>query len=329
MMTDAHKRNIRVQRLVVLVSVSLFVLKLVAYQLTQSVAILTDALESTVNVVAGFIGLYSITLSGKPRDADHPYGHGKVEFISAAIEGTLISIAGLFIINEAISNLLHPHTLRQLDLGILLVSGTALVNFLVGRICIRTGKRNHSLALQASGKHLLSDTWSTVGIVAGLLLIHFTGTPWLDSAVAIAFALLIIFSGYRIIRSSVSGIMDEADRELLQELVLHLDQNRRPQWIDLHNLRVIKYGSVLHLDCHLTVPWYYNVHQAHDEIDLLDRNIKDKYGESVELFVHADGCLEFSCALCTLSECPQRQQPFQQRIPWTVENISRNSKHRI
>jgi cation diffusion facilitator family transporter len=319
--------NLKVQKLVAAVSILLFLVKIVAWWITASVAVLTDALESIVNVVAGLIGVYSLYISAKPRDTDHPYGHGKVEFISAAIEGTLITIAGVVIIYEASDNLIRPQQLKQLDYGILLVAATAVINYFTGAWCIRTGKRNNSLALVASGKHLQSDTISTIGIVAGLLLIRFTGITWIDSAVAIFFAFVIIYTGYKILRSSIAGIMDEADEELLNKMVVTLNQNRKPNWIDLHNLRIIKYGGTIHVDCHLTVPWYLNVHEAHKEIDDLAGLAKNEYGESVELFVHSDGCLDFSCPICTKNDCPVRQHPFERKIEWTMENISTNNKH--
>lgn len=322
-------QNFRVQQLVTIVAVVLFIIKVVAWQLTGSVAILTDALESTVNVIAGFISLYSLHVASKPRDSDHPYGHGKAEFVSAAVEGSLISVAGLIIIYEAIDNLVHPHPLRGLDMGILLVSSTALVNYLTGRYCIRVGQRNNSLALVASGKHLTSDTWSTLGIILGLVLLYLLKWPWLDSAVAIVFAFLIIHTGYSIIRKSIAGIMDEADNELLHRLVAWLQQNRRENWIDLHNVRIIKYGSILHMDCHLTVPWYLNVHEAHDEVDALSGQVRSAFGESVEMFVHSDGCLDFSCSICVKSACDKRLSPFVRQVEWTTENIASNEKHRI
>lgn len=297
--------------------------------MTGSVAILTDALESTVNVVAGFISLYSLFVAAKPRDEDHPYGHGKAEFVSAAVEGSLITVAGLIIIYEAINNFIHPHPLQKLDYGILLVSITAVINYITGSYCIKIGKKNNSLALMASGKHLKSDTWSTIGIVAGLILIYFLHWPWLDSAVAVIFAFIIIYTGYTIVRKSLAGIMDEADNELLKKLVAFLQENRRENWIDLHNVRIIKYGSILHLDCHLTVPWYLNVHEAHEEIDILSQKIKSAFGESVELFVHSDGCLDFSCSICSKENCAVRKSPFVKRVEWTIENISSNTKHKL
>ncbi|RZM21373.1 MAG: cation transporter, partial [Pedobacter sp.] len=320
----AAQYNLRVQKIVAAVSIVLFITKIIAWYLTGSVAILTDALESIVNVVAGLIGVYSLYVSAKPRDMDHPYGHGKVEFISAAVEGTLISVAGVYIIYKAVSNLMHPSAVKELDWGIVLVAATAIINYIVGHLCVQTGKRNNSLALVASGQHLKSDTYTTIGIVAGLIILYFTEIVWIDSAVAILFSLLILYTGYKIIRSSIAGIMDEADEQLLQELVITLNENRTVNWIDLHNVRIIKYGAMLHLDCHLTVPWYFNVHEAHAEIDSLSELVRKKYGDSMELFVHSDGCLDFSCAICSKFECTVRQHPFREKIEWTMENISSN-----
>lgn len=328
-MSTPATENYRTQRLIVGIGVGLFVLKLTAWWLTNSVAIFTDAMESIVNVVSGFIGLYSLHLSAQPKDHNHPYGHGKVEFVSAAIEGTLISVAGMIIIYEAINNLQHPHQLGQLDTGILLIAATAAANFGLGQMAVRRGTKSNSLALVATGEHLKSDFWSTAGLIAGLILIRLTNLAWLDSAVALVFAGFIIFTGYKILRSSLAGIMDEADKELLSRFAEVLEQNRTENWVDLHNLRVIKYGSTLHLDCHLTVPWYLNVHEAHCEVDRLDGLAKNSFGESVELFVHTDGCLDFSCRICEKANCPARKFPFEKKVRWDIENISRNDKHRV
>jgi cation diffusion facilitator family transporter len=326
---EASRKNIRIQQIVVTLAIALFAIKLIAYFLTHSVAILTDALESIVNVVAGFFGLYSLRLSAKPKDEDHPYGHGKIEFISAAIEGTLILIAGLFIINESVSGLLHPKQINQLDWGIALIAITAAINYIIGSICIRIGTKNNSIALVAGGKHLHADTYSTIGIIIGLALIYFTRLLWIDSAVAILFGLIIIFTGYTIIRKSLAGIMDESDYELMQKLVELLNKNRKPNWIDLHNTRMIKFGSVLHLDAHLTVPWYFNIQQAHEEIDALAQLVRNEFGETLELFIHTDPCLEFSCRVCIKSDCTVRRHPLEKKIGWTVENITTDRKHQV
>ena len=328
MNNEETRHTIRVQRWVVITSVALFAIKVTAYFLTNSIAVLTDALESTVNVVTGFTGLYSLKMAARPRDDNHPYGHGKIELISASFEGILILVAGLIIIYESVINLLHPHEIKQLDTGIILISTTAAVNYLVGAWCVRVGKKEQSIALQASGRHLQSDTWTTVGIIGGLILLLLTGISWIDSAVAIIFAFMIIMEGYKIIRQTVAGITDEADIALLNELVDVLNKNKRDNWIDLHNLRVIKYGHVLHLDCHLTVPWYFNVNEAHKEVDELDKLIGDNFPHTLEMFVHTDGCVPSgSCRVCPLTDCPKREASFNGRFEWTFENITNDEKH--
>jgi cation diffusion facilitator family transporter len=313
------KENLRIQKWVVTVAVLLFIIKMVAFWVTRSVAILTDALESTVNVIAGFIGLYSLYIAAKPRDENHPYGHGKAEFLSAAVEGTLIIVAGLVIIYESVLHFIYPKELQQLDRGIILVALTAVVNFIVGFISIRNGKKNNSLALVASGKHLQTDTYSTLGIIMGLILIKLTKL----------FAFTIMYTGYQILRHSLAGIMDEADEELLQDMLAVLNANRRVNWIDLHNLRVIKYGGQYHIDCHLTVPWYLNVIEAHKEVEELGSLIKKEFGTVFELFVHTDPCLDFSCPICAKNDCQVRQQRFKKRVEWTLENVLRDKKHSL
>jgi cation diffusion facilitator family transporter len=325
----ASQSNLRLQRSIAIASSILLVVKFAAYYITNSVAILTDALESIVNVTAGFIGLYSLYVAAKPKDKDHPYGHGKAEFISAAVEGTLVLSAGLLIIYSAVRNLIYPVPIHKLDLGIYLIAASAVVNFILGAISLRHGNRNNSPALIASGKHLQTDTYSTGAIIIGLLIIQFTGWLWVDGIVAVLFGAYIIFTGYRIIRISLAGIMDEADMELLEKMVSLLGKNRRENWIDLHNLRVIKYGNVLHVDCHLTVPWYFNIHQAHKEIDELGKHIRAEFGESLEFFVHSDGCLYFQCHICNKQECPVRQHEFKELVPWTLDNALQNEKHGI
>ncbi len=325
----AAKENLRLQKIITVVAILLFIIKIAAWHITQSLAILTDALESIVNIVAGIIGIYSLYLSSKPRDQEHPYGHGKIEFISAAIEGTLITVAGVFIIYKSFKNFAHPVQISKLDFGIILLGATAVVNYVIGMMCITTGKKNNSLQLIAGGKHLKSDTYSTIGIFAGLLLLYFTKWLWIDSAIACLIALIIIYTGYKIVRTSIAGIMDEADRKLLDNLVILLNNNRRENWIDIHNLRIIKYGSTLHCDCHLTVPWYLNVNEAHIEIEALAALIRNEFGEAVELFVHSDGCKEFSCPICSKQNCMVRQHEFEKKIVWTIENISKDKRHKI
>lgn len=323
------KENIRVQKYIVAVAIILFAIKMLAWYYTGSVAVLTDGLESIVNVISGFIGLYSLILSAKPKDSNHPYGHGKVEFISAGIEGTLITLAGLFIIAEAIQSFIDPVPLQKLDLGILLIAISAVINYGFGWWAYQTGRKNDSPALQASGKHLQTDTYTTIGIIGGLILLRFTEILWLDGAVAIVFALIIVKTGTSILRKAVAGIMDESDDDLLQDMIEYLQENRDPKWIDLHNLRIIKYGRILHVDCHLTLPWYLTVEEAHTELDRIEELITKKFGDRIEIFIHTDYCMEFSCRLCEVENCDVRQHSFEEAITWTVENVATDGKHHL
>lgn len=323
------KENFIVQKWITVLSVLLFILKITAYYLTDSLAILSDAMESIVNIVAGFIGLYSLYIAAQPRDENHPYGHGKAEFISAAAEGSLIIAAGILIIYETIVNILENHTVQALDSGMWLVGATAILNYIAGTVCIRIGRKNNSLALESSGKHLQIDTYSTAGVLAAITLIYFTEIFWLDKAVALALSGWIMYNGYSILRKSLARIMDEADEQILKKFIGVLNNSKSSHWIDLHNLRVIKYGDLLHIDCHLTLPWYLNVHEAHKEIDALSNLIRENFGDSIELFVHTDGCLPYSCAICSLNDCKERTQPFQRSLDWTLENVVSNQKHRI
>jgi cation diffusion facilitator family transporter len=322
-----EKENFRIQKIITLVGILLFVIKVVAFYLTNSVAILTDALESTINVASALFGLYALHLASIPRDKNHPYGHGKIEFISATIEGVLITVAGIIIIVEAIEKLKSPNKVGDLDYGILLVAITAIVNYVLGYYAINKGKNNNSIALISSGKHLQSDTYSTIGIIIGLILLYFTKFEIIDSLVALAFAIILIVTGYKIVRQAISGIMDEADNELLTEVIGYLNSVRRNNWVDMHNLRIIKYGSTLHFDCHVTVPWYFNVNEAHEETSAVENAIKEKYGESLEIFVHTDGCMPFSCKICQKTDCNVRLETFKQKIEWNLDNLASNEKH--
>lgn len=322
------RENIRIQTIVFVLAILLFGIKITAWMLTSSLAILTDALESVVNILAGGVGLYSLMLSAKPRDSNHPYGHGKAEYLSAAVEGIFILLAGIFIIYKAIENFYINHAIKATDVGIFLMAGTAIVNFGAGFYCVRKGRQNESIQLIAAGKHLMTDTWSTLAIIIGLLLIHITGIQFLDSIVALLMAVFILIMGVKVLRPGISGIMDEADTALLESIVKVLNEKRNENWIDLHNVRFIKFGNTLHCDCHLTVPWYFNVREAHFEVERLGAVIAEEFGTKVEMFVHTDPCLDYSCRICSKQHCSVRKHPQETRIIWTVENIALDRKHR-
>ncbi len=323
------KSNYNFQKIIVLFGLILFFVKIFAWYLTKSVAIYSDALESIVNIVASFLGLYSLYLVSKPKDKEHPYGHGKAEFLTSGVEGVLIAAAGIVILVEALQNLFLETKIEKIDYGIILVLITALINLFLGVYALKKGKKTHSLVLQATGKHLLTDTYSTFGIIIGLTLLYFTKIKWIDSGIAIIFSFIIFYTAFKIIRDSVSGIMDEADEKLILELVDYIEKERIPTWIDLHNLRIIRYGAMLHIDFHLTLPYYITVEEAHNEMEKLDQLINIHFSDRVELFIHTDPCQDFSCKICSISDCKVRKNAFEKSLSWNFENISPNQKHKL
>ncbi len=323
-------QNRTAQRIALYVGIGLMALKFLAWWITNSNAILTDALESIINVVAAGFGLYSIWLSAMPRDENHPYGHGKIEFISAGFEGALILLAGLSIMGKAVYNLLYPQPIEQLDLGLLLTALAGVVNFGLGFYLQRLGRKQHSLVLAASGAHLKSDAYSSVGLVVGLGLVILTDFPLLDNIMALFFGGVILFTGFKLVRTSIAGIMDEADDHLIREMVEALQTERRRQWIDVHNFRVIKYGATLHIDCHMTLPWYFTTRQNFQEVKAFEQLMMAHTERPVELFVHIDPCdPPENCRLCPVKDCPERKAPQEERLDWTLDNIKENQKHRI
>jgi cation diffusion facilitator family transporter len=308
-------------------SVVLLVVKFAAYFLTYSTAILTDAVESIVNVIASGFAFYSIYLAGLPRDQNHPYGHGKVEFLSSGFEGAMILSAGLVIVWQSILSFFEPHTLANLDWGVLLVGITAAANAFVGYRLIDIGKRVDSLALMADGRHLLTDVFSSIVVMLAVGLVWATGLTWLDPVLSLVLALVIIYNGFLLTRQSVARLMDETDIPTLDRVVTLLNVHKDANWIDVHNLRVQKYGADLHVDCHLTLPYYWDLNRVHDEVHHFEDTLKEGFQAEVEIFVHADPCVKACCSYCRVADCPVRAMAFVRDVDWTADNLPLNQKH--
>lgn len=322
-----NKDKIGFQKLIAIFGIILFVAKIIAWKLTNSDSVFSDAMESIVNVISAFMGLYSLYLASKPKDEDHPYGHGKVEFVTAGIEGSLIAIAGIMIIYEGINSLVVGRVLKGLDWGIAIIAATALVNYLLGYISIKKGERENSIVLISSGKHLQSDTITTLGVVISLVVVYFTRIYWIDSVVALGFGCYIIFVGYKIVRKSLSGIMDEQNPELLNNIIDLLEKNRHIEWIDIHNMKIQQFGSSLHIDAHITLPWYYSLREAHSEMEKVILLLAKNTTRTVEFNFHMDDCKPISCSICKILDCPVREQPFIKKVKWTAENVTSIEKH--
>lgn len=329
MPSTASNNRFTFQRNVAIFGILLFVGKLIAWRITNSDAVFSDAMESIVNIIAAFMGLYSLYVAAKPKDVDHPYGHGKVEFITSGVEGALIIFAGIVIIVQAANSLLSDNVPNQLDWGMAIVAATAVINYILGYISIQKGIKENSLVLQSSGKHLQSDTITTLGVVISLVIVYFTKIYWIDAAVALLFGAYIVFVGYKIVRKSLRGIMDEADPNLLIRYAKILNEHREDKWIDIHNTKIQQFGSRLHIDAHLTLPWYFELRDAHSEMEKVIITIANNAERSIEFNFHMDDCKPISCPICQIKDCPVRQAPMQKKVEWDIYNLTQPDKHTV
>lgn len=308
-----------VQRIIAISSFLIFVGKLTAYFLTNSVGILTDALESTVNVATGFITLYAIYVSLKPKDENHPFGHGKAEFLSASVEGFLIIIAGIIIIFEAIKRFVVPEEVLQLDIGIIIVAIAGMLNYIIGWYSIRIGKKNNSIALISGGKHLQSDTYSSIGLVVGLVLLYFTKLAWLDSLIALIFGTIIVITGFKILKETTSCLMDEADFKLIEQFGKIIDNNKSDEWIDIHNFKLVKYGNIFHINCDLVLPWNMSLSEAHEEGEKLKKLLFSNFHEDIIFNLHIDECFKKYCKNCKRADCKERTDDFEAQLNFDIQ----------
>ncbi len=317
--TEESRVRLRAVLISLAVSVVLLAAKYEAYLLTGSTAILSDALESIVNVVAAVFALGGLIFAGRPADRNHPYGHGKVEFFSAAFEGGLIAFAAVVIFYEVVQSLIRGVEVSRLESGLAIVFVAGLVNLVLGWFLIRTGRKHSSLTLVADGQHVLSDFYTSVGIVVGLLLVRLTGVPWLDPLVAAVVALNLMWTGARLVRHAAGGLLDEEDTALLDRLLDVLRGHVGQGVIRIHHLRAIRAGRFHHVDAHLVVPEFWLVERAHELAEDLAQQVIKEVGVEGELFFHTDPCHRVYCAMCDLEGCSVRREPFRARPPLTLD----------
>ena len=290
------------------VGAGLMGLKFYAAYLTGSSAIFSDALESIINVVASTFALASILWAARHPDESHPYGHGKVEYFAAGFEGALIILAAAGIVFKAWPQLLHPEPLPSLEFGLLLVLLAALINLALGLGLIKAGRRTRSITLVADGQHVLTDVYTSLGVLGGLALVWFTGWYWLDGAVACLMAANILFIGAKLVRQSFQGLMDTSDPALLQEIAQVLAQHRKDTWIDIHRLRARRSGSHVLLDFHLILPRDFTLGEVHREVKELEGIFNAHFGGQADILIHTDPCEEPVCPICGHDPCKLRQE---------------------
>jgi cation diffusion facilitator family transporter len=310
-----------------LVSTVLMIAKFIAYYQTYSSAILTDALESIINVVASAFAFYAVFLASQPRDLNHPYGHGKIEFFSAGLEGVLIVLASIFIIFHAIQNLINPEPIQDLKVGLIIISVGVGINYFLGYLLEKEGFVQNSPTLIADGQHLKLDAVSGLVLVVAVILIVLTDFYWIDGVASILFAVFMAWNGIKIIRKSIGGLMDETNEEVLDKVVNILKNHQKSDWIDIHNLRIQEYGSDIHIDCHLTLPNYWNLEKVHDVVHEFEEILGKEFPSNVEIFIHTDPCLPECCHYCKIEDCPIRKEPQITNVNWNKINLSLNQKH--
>lgn len=304
------------------VGLVLLVFKFWGFRMTGSQAVFSDAMESIVNVVAAGVAIVVVIVAARPADKDHPYGHGKIEFFSAAFEGGLIAFAAAMICVEAVQALLSNNQVQELNFGIAVVLGAGFANLLLGLYLLRSGRKNRSLALVASAEHLLSDFWTSAGVAIGLLLVSLTGLNWLDPVMALIVGLMLAKTGIQLVRRSAGGLLDEEDRDILGNLADIIGKKRTDGIIQVHHCRVIRSGKYHHIDAHVVIPEFWDVAKAHQATDTFESVVIGAYPNDGEIHFHVDPCRQAYCRFCDVKDCPIRRKPFEKRRLVTIDELT-------
>jgi len=263
-------------------------LKTGAYFLTGSVGLLSDAIESLVNLAGAIMALTMLTIAARPADEGHVYGHSKAEYFASVTEGVLILGAAIGIITTAIQRLIDPRPLEQLGIGLAVSIVASLVNFIVSHILLNAGRQRHSITLEADAHHLMTDVWTSVGVIVGVAVAGFTGLNILDPIIAILVALNIVWTGFLLIRRSVSGLMDEALPESDQQMIREVMDKYREIGVDFHALRTRQAAARRFMSVHVLVPGDTTVHDAHHIVEDFEKDIRSALGGVVTVFTHLE-----------------------------------------
>ena len=310
------------------IGIGMFITKMTAYLITGSVAIFSDAAESVVHIGATGMALFSIILSSKPADESHLYGHGNIEYFSAGVEGLLIIMAAGYIIYEAVISLINGPMLESLSIGVIFIAAAGFVNLALGYYLITTGKKTNSITLIADGKHVLTDAITSIGVLIGIVLVLITDFILLDPIIAIIVAINIVFTGYKLIRESIGGLMLETNPEILKLISNILIAMKRDYWIDLHELRYWQSGDRTFMDFHLILPYYFTIEQSHKEEKRIDDELEKEYPNS-QIKIHFDYCNYDLCKYCGYQKCNVRKKEKKINFDWNVEKLVGNAVYKV
>jgi len=288
---DAMKTRASLTRfawLSIAAAVATIALKSGAYYLTGSVGLLSDAIESLVNLAGAVMALVMLTIAARPADEDHVYGHSKAEYFASVTEGILILGAAIGIITTAVQRLLNPKGIEQLGLGLVVSVAASLINLIVSRILLKAGKERHSISLEADAQHLMTDVWTSVGVIGGVAVAGLTGWKTLDPIVAILVALNIIWTGFQLVRRSVSGLMDEALPKHERELIESVMAKYRERGVSFHALRTRQAAARGFISVHVLVPGAMTVHDAHHIVEDFESDLRSALGGVVTVLTHLE-----------------------------------------
>ncbi|SFN09058.1 cation diffusion facilitator family transporter [Thermodesulforhabdus norvegica] len=311
---------------VIAVHVIVIGLKGYAYLKTGSQAILSDALEGIINVLASCFALLSLWLSEKPPDKSHPYGHGKIEYFSVGFEGALIFCASLLILRQSVPRLFDPQSLKEPAVGMWVLTGSMLVQSCAVVGLFAVARKTGSAVLRAEGHHILSDIFTTAAVLVGFSVASALKKPIWDAVVATGVACFILITGFRLVGHAFSGLMDETDRSLVEYIAELLKEHRKEWWIDVHRLRLRKVGNRVFVDLHLILPRNFHLWQAHMEALTVEKLLKDNVPYPVDVVIHLDPCKSPDCRICRKYDCEFRMEPQRASVYWDGNTIMSDSE---
>lgn len=298
-------------------------IKFVGYLVTGSAAVLSDALESSVHIVTSGFALFAVWLSSQPGDQNHPYGHGKVEYLSAGLEGVLVAMTGLVVVGIGVKRLVAPVPLPDIEIGAAVELVAAIIAMIGGTMLVRAGRNIDSPTIEADGLHIRSDAITSFGALAGVVLVAVTGEVWIDAVVALLLGAFLAVSGWRIVRGAVGGLMDEVNPQLMADIAETMREVRNPGWITPHAAKVHRLGQAFHLDLHLVFPRYWSIEQAHAASHEMQDALRSRFDDRVEVMLHNEPCVDDNCRFCDLADCPLRAAEFAGDLRFSAEDVIR------
>jgi cation diffusion facilitator family transporter len=318
-MNPLKNPRIRATALSLLAGLAILALKILAFRLTGSAALKSDAYEGVVNILAAAFALGAIIFADQPTDEDHPYGHGKIEHFSAAFEGGLITLAAILILNEGVQAWVRAEPLKQLNLGLAVNAGSGALNGLLGWYLISRGRQLRSAAIEADGHHVMSDFYTTLALLAGVAVVWLTGLQWLDAAIAVVMGLWLLRTGFFLVKGASGALLDLEDPKTLRSIVDEINRAAPPEIITLHGLRTLRSGRHTHVDVHFVIPEYLAIRDAHPLIESFGESVLKQLEMEGEFHSHMDPCMRRYCDRCQVQACPIRQKPFLERAPVTLQ----------